>query len=114
MAITPSLLVFSTFMLIPVSDQVPTFDVAPSCKAASAINFSGSQPYEACMGDEETARKQLVGSWSSYPASERGRCTEEASMGGSASYVELLVCLQMARDVNAAGNIRLKGARKKY
>lgn len=112
MTIVPTLLLGAQ-LVVPVSDQVPTLDVAVSCKAATKIAIAEAQSYDACMADEKSAREQLVKTWHSYAASERTQCTTEATMTGSPSYVELLVCLEIARDADAPGKIKLKGARKK-
>jgi hypothetical protein len=113
MTITPSLLLLGAQLVVPISDQVPTLDVTASCKAASSISVAESQSYEACIKDENDARAQLRQSWPSFSAAERTRCSAEASMGGPASYVDLLVCLEITRDAAAAEKIKLKGARKK-
>jgi hypothetical protein len=111
MTIAPSLLLLGAQLLVPVSDRVPTLNVEPSCRGATEVTVAVSQSYEACMRDENSARAQLVQSWQTFSAAERIRCTGEASMGGLASYVELLVCLQVAGD--KADQIKLKGARRK-
>lgn len=113
MTIVPSMLLLGAQFLMPVADRVPTLDVAASCKAATEISVSVAQSYEACMKDENSAREQLQKSWQSFSAPERTRCSAEASMGGPASYVDLLVCLQIARDADAGEKIKLQGARRK-
>ena len=113
MTIVPSLLLLGAQLAVPISDRVPTLDVATGCKAASSISVAESQSYEACIKDENDARAQLRQSWPSFSAAERTRCSAEASMGGPASYVDLLVCLEITRDAAAAEKIKLKGARKK-
>jgi len=82
----------------PVSDKVPALDVAASCRAAAATGLSVGESYQSCMNDERSAREELVRDWASFAAADRSRCTTESSGGGLPSYVELLVCLQMARD----------------
>jgi hypothetical protein len=103
-------------LLMPVSDQVPKFNVEPSCKGAAAANASSNladaQSLSACMKDENQARDQLASSWQTFPAPLRSRCVAESSGFGLDSYVELLVCLQ----VGTGGDMqpsRLQGARKK-
>jgi hypothetical protein len=63
--------------VLTVADAPPKFNVAPSCKAAAAINQSMdlavSQDYEACMNDEEGARRELVQNWPKYTPQERTR-----------------------------------------
>ena len=110
MIVKPLLVLLGAQLLIPASDQVPSLGVAASCKAVTAMGIVDSQSYEACMKDENSARVQLVQSWQSFSAPHRVQCTSEASMGGTASYVDLLVCLQLARDAAAAQKIELKGA----
>jgi hypothetical protein len=63
------------------------------------------------MKDENEARGELLKGWQTFSVPARINCTAEASSDGMASYVELLVCLQMDR---AADQVtKLKGARKK-
>jgi hypothetical protein len=106
-------------LVVPIADRVPTLKVDSSCKAAASINKSmnlaESQSYENCMKDENSARDQLNSLWTSFSAAERESCTAEASNtgGGSSSYVDLLVCLQMAHDADALKTTTLKGARTK-
>ena len=111
MNLVPSLLVLGS-QLILVSDHVPTLNVAASCRAVAAIQLADSQNYDACMRDENSARDELTKSWQSFSAPERTRCIGEATTGGIDSYVDLLVCLQMARDADAIQKIELKGARQ--
>ena len=103
-------------LLMPVSDQVPAFNVEPSCKGAAAASAQmvDAQSYSACMSEENQARQQLGPIWQSFSVAHRTRCTSEASGQGLASYVELLVCLQIAGGRPAGTQpTTLKGARKK-
>jgi hypothetical protein len=102
-------------LLTPVSDQVPTFNVEPSCKgaAAASVQMADAQSVSACMAEENQARQQLVPIWQSFPVAARTRCIAEASGAGLASYVELLVCLQIAAGPSGMQPTTLKGARKK-
>jgi hypothetical protein len=45
--------------------------------------------------DEMQARTQLGKQWPGFDAQRREMCVQEASIGGSPSYVDLLTCLQM-------------------
>jgi hypothetical protein len=113
MHMTASVALLGAQLLIPVSDQVPTFNVERSCKGAVAATagMTDTQSFSACMAEESEARNQLGPIWQSFSAAHRTRCTAEASGQGLASYVELLVCLQLA----SGGNMQptpLKGARK--
>jgi hypothetical protein len=114
MYMSASIALFGAHLLIPVSDQVPTFNIEPSCKGAAAATaqMAGAQSFSACMAEENEARHQLVSTWQSFSAAHRTRCSAEASGQGLASYVELLVCLQIASGGNMQPTL-LKGARKK-
>ena len=80
-----------------VADEVPTLNVGALCRAEAkeAPEFS-----KACMADQNRAREDLVRQWAQFAPDSRARCTAMAtSIAGAESYVELLTCLQMARDV---------------
>jgi len=81
-----------------IADDVPTYDVRKNCKTdTQAYQGSGNQ---ACVTDEQNARTTLVGQWSQFSAESRTRCARMVGdIAGSQSYVELLTCLQMAKDV---------------
>jgi hypothetical protein len=113
MKATSLLLLAGASGLIPVSENVPNLNVAPSCRGAAAVRMADSQSYDACMKEENTARDQLLQSWQSFAAADRASCTSEASSEGLASYVELLVCLQMASNFDPAKQPKLTGARRK-
>ena len=113
MKIMLPVLMLGTQFLIATSDQVPKLNVTLSCKSATAVAVAESQSYNDCMKDEMSARQQLLQLWPSLSVSEKARCTGEATMGGIDSYVDMLVCVQMARDAAAAEKIGLKGARRK-
>ena len=92
-------LVFGSQMLITVADGVPAFDVAPGCRAAVTV-MPGS--FQACMNDEQTARATLAASWDRFTPSQRDNCVQtENNTGGPPSYVELLTCIQMAKDAQS-------------
>jgi hypothetical protein len=97
------MIVFPALMLgasltIAVADPVPTFDVSPSCRAAASGMVGLKQDMTVCLDDEKGARDQLVKEWGQFSSDDRTRCTRVSTRGGSPTYTELLVCLQMARD----------------
>jgi hypothetical protein len=101
----PSILVGAAVAsIISIADAPPKFNVAPSCKAAAAINQSlqltVSQDYQSCMDDEESARTTLVQDWNTYPTDAKTRCVGQTTDGGMPSYVEALECLLVTVDVN--------------
>jgi hypothetical protein len=57
--------------------------------------------FDKCMEDEKDARDDLATSWETFVASDRRVCLAETTSDGTPSYVELLECLNMARDSRA-------------
>ena len=90
--------ILATLSPIPVSDTVPTFDIVKECRyeGGSAANV------ERCSQDETAALWQLKMEWVQFVGADKRSCVETTQTGGFASYVELLTCLQMARDVVSA------------
>jgi hypothetical protein len=108
-----TLLISGASVLVPVADTVPNLNVAPSCRGAAQIQMAESQSYDSCMKEEASARENLLQSWPSFAAADRASCTSEASVQGLESYVELLVCLQIASKYDADKQTKLIGARRK-
>jgi hypothetical protein len=90
--------ILATLSPVPVSDTVPTFDVLRECRfeAGSTVDF------DRCSRDEAAALEQLKNEWARFVGTDKNNCVRETTVGGFASYVELLTCLEMARDVVSA------------
>jgi hypothetical protein len=83
--------------LLPVagSDAMPKLDIARECQFEG-----GATPMqERCATDEKQARDTLQNEWSQFGSSAKKQCNEESTTDNIASYVELLTCLEMERDV---------------
>ncbi len=81
------------------AEEVPRFDVGRTCRAESE---NAPTTRQACMADEQTAQQQLQSEWGQFPLADRRRCVgTETDIAGVRSYVELLTCLEMARDARA-------------
>jgi hypothetical protein len=78
--------------------DVPTIDVSKTCKPI-ANDRTFAIDSDRCLKSEQEARDQLTREWANFPAGDRTLCTQTATMGGTASYVELITCLEMKRDV---------------
>jgi len=78
--------------------DVPRLDVGPTCRPIDR-NDAAMIDTERCLKSEKEARGQLARQWSGFPPDERALCVQTATMGSTASYVELLTCLEMKRDV---------------
>ena len=83
-----------TLSPIPVADSVPQFDIARECRfeGGSAANV------DRCATDEAQALAQLKTEWAQFVGADKSSCTAQTTIGGFASYVDLLTCLEMARD----------------
>lgn len=79
---------------IPVADSVPKFDIARNCRVESP---AGADP-NTCIQEEQEALTELQNQWTTFGAVDKVTCTKETSMDGTPSYVELLTCVEMARD----------------
>ena len=81
------------------ADEVPNYDVRKSCKT-DLQQYPSAQSATGCLADEQNARTTLVSQWTQFAPESRSRCTQMVSdPAGPQSYVELLTCLQMAKDV---------------
>src|SRR5919198_983212 len=87
-------------LIIAVTDQVPSFDINPTCSGAAG---RGS---DVCQRTELAARDQLARQWSEFPAAERTRCVQLTNMTRVPSYVQVLSCLELARDARKLENPR--------
>jgi collagen triple helix repeat protein len=74
----------------------PRFDVAATCRADQA-----KATVDSCLGDENRARERLEKEWGQFRPADRTHCTQVSNMAGFQSYVELVTCLEMARDVKS-------------
>lgn len=97
MMLFPVMLV-GTQLTIAVADNVPVYNVEPSCRAASDGSLGLAQDKAACLAAENAARDQIAKEWTGFSASDRTTCTSLSSMGGQSTYTELLTCLEMTRD----------------
>jgi len=80
-----------------VASVIPKFDIARECRSESGPDVS----LERCVKDEEQARSQLQSRWTQFVTADRLTCGRATTADGSGSYVELLICLELARDAKA-------------
>ena len=78
-------------------DRVPTFDTRPSC-ADAAGDVSVTRTTAICQQSEQQARATLASQWQKFSVADRRNCVAETNVGGFPSYVQVLVCLELARD----------------
>jgi hypothetical protein len=77
---------------------VPDLNVERMCRDAARDNAEIKLDADRCLRSEREARDQLAKQWPDFPAPDQALCTQTATMGGTASYVELITCLEMRRD----------------
>jgi hypothetical protein len=82
------------------ADTVPTFDIVRECRYEGGSTANVEQ----CSRDETAALAQLKTEWSQFARTDQKTCMVTTTTGGFASYVELLTCLEMARDVARPNN----------
>ena len=89
-------IILTATQIVLAADSVPKFDVERTCRAASTAGVPGRDSAQ-CQRDEQDARSKLEKDWSQYSAAQRSQCDGLVTTGGAPSYVELLTCLEMAK-----------------
>ncbi|MGA8998194.1 MAG: hypothetical protein WB463_09970 [Pseudolabrys sp.] len=95
----PALLpiIFTASHVVLAADTVPKFDVERTCRPAAAAGILPGRDSSACQRDENDARSKLEQDWTQYTAAQRNQCAGFAGLDRAPSYVELLTCLEMAK-----------------
>ena len=90
------------------AQDVPRYNVETSCRGVSKSLHQRVGPESEltldervarCLNTEEGARERVVKEWARFSTIDRSACIGATSSGGTASYVELLVCLGMKDEV---------------
>jgi hypothetical protein len=89
-------LLLSSQIALAAADPVPKFDIGPSCRSAGETAVMGRSA-ASCERDENNARATLEKEWSQFTPADQVRCVRFVTVGGGPSYVELLTCLEMAK-----------------
>src|ERR1700760_4304293 len=92
------IVIMASLSPMPVADAIPQLDVAKECR----FEGGSSEIYDRCMHDENEALEELRTTWTKVGSADRASCVAEATNGVYASYIELLTCLEMARDLAQA------------
>jgi hypothetical protein len=85
-------------LMIKVVDNVPALNFEPICREAATGNLGFMDKFETCSNDERAARDELAKQWREFSAVDRTRCIRGSTTNGTASYVEVLTCLELGRD----------------
>jgi hypothetical protein len=89
------IVILATLSPTTISDTPPRLDVTKECRFES----DSPKAFDRCTRDEADALQQVGTEWSQFVDADRRSCLSEATAADSPSYVELLTCLEMARDV---------------
>lgn len=87
-------------LLIAVVDKVPQLNYEPICRELESGKVGIKDSFEICVKDEAIAREKLAREWDGFSAADRAGCVRGATMDRTASYVEVLTCLELARDAH--------------
>ena len=82
-------------LLIAVVDKVPVLNFEPLCREGAAEIRGPKDDRQVCMDDEKAARDALAKKWSEFEPADRARCIRLSTNDRSASYVEVLTCLEL-------------------
>jgi hypothetical protein len=90
--------IMATLSPVAVADTVPKFDIVRECRFEGGATVE----FDRCQQDEAAALEQLRARWTQFIGADKSSCVGAATIGGVASYVDLLTCLEMARDLARA------------
>ena len=101
MLLSLAVMALCSWVTLVLADEVPTYNVGATCRAESQGD-PGASTAAPCMAQEQTARETLARQWNKFPAQSKTTCMQtETDVSGIRSYVELLICLQIAEDVKS-------------
>jgi hypothetical protein len=82
------------------SAEVPAIAVEKTCRAAQERQGAALHTFDACMTDEQNARKELAaGLWDRAKPSTREVCRDSGGTAPYPSYIEMLTCVQLYEGV---------------
>jgi len=100
MLISVPIIILGSHLAITVADNVPKFDIARGCRLdnPASSGLAEEQPLKKCLSDEQQALQQLQTQWSQFSEADRTTCTITTNIDDTPSYVELLTCLEEAKE----------------
>jgi hypothetical protein len=94
-ALLPIVLTASHIVLA--ANRVPNFDVERTCRPAATVDLPG-RGTAVCQHDENDARAKVEQVWTQYNQAQRSGCAGFVGLDRAPSYVELLTCLEIAKE----------------
>ena len=103
MLISVPIIIVGSHLAITVADNVPKFDIARGCRLdnTASSGLAEEQPLRKCVSDEQQALQQLQNQWSQFSEFDKATCTATTNTDDTPSYVELLTCLEEAKEARA-------------
>jgi hypothetical protein len=102
-----SIVLLLSGILVASAQEVPVLDLNPICRGiAQGAGRPGERggpdlSFARCVRSEQATRKRLVRMWPKYAPGDRQHCVAETTMGGLASYTNLLGCIKSASEAQA-------------
>lgn len=90
-------IVLTASHLVLAANSMPKFDVERTCQPAAVAAVLPGRDLAACQRDERDARGKLEQDWARYNAAQKRQCAGFVALDRAPSYVELLTCLEMAK-----------------
>lgn len=87
----------ATLSPVAYSDAVPAFDIAKECRFEGA----SAEDFDRCAKDEADALRAAQAEWAQFATEDKGSCIVATRVGGFTSYVELLACLENAKELRS-------------
>ncbi len=104
----PALLAFFVSLTVfapPSFGREPKLNVEAICRSrendAKMLRSTPAQSRADCEHDERAAKDQLDGVWPSTSAAIRNRCQSDARALGTTSYLDLLTCIEMKKEMQS-------------
>jgi hypothetical protein len=87
-------------VLVVLAALAPTINMSTTChgEQKGLPSDQRASTYNTCMQAEQSARTELDKKWSSFPGAAKQPCV--ALAGTFASYVELLVCIEIRAGID--------------
>jgi hypothetical protein len=100
-------IIVGSHLAVAVADRPPVMNFEQTCREETTGEMRTNDKFEVCIADEKRARDQLAAQWSSFDPAARTGCVRASTSGHAASYLELLVCLELDqadREVHGQGS----------
>lgn len=80
--------------------DVPRLNLRATCSPLDRNDKTIEIDTDRCLKTENEAREQLTRRWAEFSNADRALCTQTATITSMQSYVELITCLEMRRDMS--------------